>query len=230
MIQLNQVSKHYRLGQVDVTALNAVSLSVRAGEVVGLSGASGSGKTTLLNLIGLMDFPTTGQLIWQGQDTATLSNSDKVELRRNQLGVVFQHFNLNPVLTAYENIEYPLLLIGMKDKARAERVNALLSAIGLEAQAQQKPDQLSGGQRQRVAIARALAKKPAVIIADEPTAALDSHNRQHVLALMKSLCQQEGATLIMATHDADSLAFCERVISMADGVITHDSQSVQGGN
>lgn len=229
MICLKKISKNYRMGQITVSALQGVDLTVESGEIVGLSGASGSGKSTLLNIIGLMDAPTQGQSYWENQCINHLKASALVQLRRKELGVVFQHFNLNPVMTAYENIEFSLMLLNVSKKQRRQRILEMLNAVGLTDQQNQRPNQLSGGQQQRVAIARALVKRPRLIVADEPTASLDSQNRHQVLSIMRNLCQQQNASLIMATHDADSLAVCERVIEMSDGQIVNE-RTQTGGN
>ncbi len=222
MIRLHNVSKEYHLGQVPVHALRGIDIDIEQGSLVGLSGPSGSGKSTLLNIIGLMDQASSGEVAWFGKEVHSLNNHQLVDLRRHDLGVIFQNFNLNPVMTAFENVEYSLLLLGVAKKERQAQVLAMLDAVGLLEQRDQRPDQLSGGQQQRVAIARALVKQPKVIVADEPTAALDSKNRQQVLKLMHDLCLEKGATLIMATHDAESLAICQRVVEMCDGQIVNE--------
>ena len=219
VVALQGVHKTYRLGQHVIPALQGVDLSVQRGELLALTGPSGSGKSTLLNLCGLIDTPDSGEIALSGQPVGALNESQRTLLRRDALGFVFQSFNLVPVMTVAENVDYPLFLADVPLAERRERVAAQLAAVGLAEHARHKPDALSGGQRQRVAIARALIKRPRLVIADEPTASLDSRTADQVLALMRERGHAEGAAFIIATHDPRLTAQCDRVVSLLDGVI-----------
>ena len=218
-IRLDHVSKIYHVGAVTTRALNDVSLSIGEGEFTALIGPSGSGKTTLLQLIGCLDKPDMGVVQIKGQDVTRFSANQRADLRRTSIGFVFQFFALVPVLTTYENVELPLLLSGVKPTERRERVLTLLRAVGLEDRAKHRPDQLSGGQQQRVAIARALVPRPVLLLADEPTANLDTANGQQVMELMARLNQETGTAFVYATHDPRVIAFARRVVKLQDGMI-----------
>lgn len=220
IIRLNQVSKDYFLGKVKVTALRGVSLSIGRGEFLSIKGPSGSGKTTLLNIIGLIDNASAGQVVMGGEDITRQSDKVLTRLRLYKIGFIFQTFNLIPVLNVVENIEFPLLL--MKDRTEAERkdkVMQLIEAVGLKEHIHHRPNELSGGQRQRVAIARALATDPEIVLADEPTANLDSVTGESILELMKSLNETKKTTFIFSTHDAGVLKYARRVVEIRDGQI-----------
>jgi putative ABC transport system ATP-binding protein len=217
VVELRGVTKTYRLGQHVIRALQGVDLVVMRGEVVALTGPSGSGKSTLLNLCGLIDTPDSGEVLLDGASVSGLDERRRTLLRRDALGFVFQSFNLVPVMTVAENVDYPLFIAGVPAAERRDRVAAQLVAVGLEAHAKHRPDALSGGQRQRVAIARALVKRPRLVIADEPTASLDSHTADQVLALMRERCHAEGAAFVIATHDARLTPRCDRIVSLLDG-------------
>ncbi len=217
VVELRGAFKTYRLGKHIVRALQGIDLAVRRGEVVALTGPSGSGKSTLLNLCGLIDTADSGDVLLGGKSVAGLDETQRTLLRRDALGFVFQSFNLVPVMTVAENVDYPLFIAGVAAAERRERVAAQLVAVGLEEHARHRPDALSGGQRQRVAIARALVKRPRLVIADEPTASLDSRTADQVLALMRERCHAEGAAFVIATHDARLTPRCDRVLSLLDG-------------
>ena len=203
-----------------VQAVDAVSLDIAAGELVALAGPSGSGKTTLLNLIGCIDKPDAGRVLIDGVDVTAIPLHRLARTRAEVLGFVFQTFNLVPVLTAWENVEYPLLLRGMNKRDRDARVATWLEQVGILAQAKQRPDQLSGGQRQRVAIARAMAGEPKLVVADEPTANLDSENAARILDLMNDINVRTGCTFVFATHDPAVISRAQRVVRVRDGRIT----------
>lgn len=218
IVSLEHVKKEYQLGKTTVPALQDITLSVAAGEFVSIAGPSGSGKTTLLNLIGCVDTPTAGKVMVNGQDTAKLSEHKLTDLRLNTIGFIFQSFNLVSVLNVYQNIEFPLLLQKKLDaKARRTRVEELLGRVGLEKHAKHRPNELSGGQRQRVAIARALVVRPKIILADEPTANLDSKTGETILNLMREMNQSEKTTFIFSTHDAKVMSYANAIIRISDG-------------
>lgn len=217
VVELHAVHKTYHLGQHVIPALQGVDLSVRRGELLALTGPSGSGKSTILNLCGLIDTPDSGDIVLGGQKINGLDEVQRTLLRRDALGFVFQNFNLVPVMTVAENVDYPLFIAGVPASERRERVAAQLKAVGLQDHAQHRPDALSGGQRQRVAIARALVKRPRLVIADEPTASLDSHTADQVLDLMRELGHAEGAAFVIATHDSRLTGRCDRVLALLDG-------------
>ncbi|HEV8314319.1 MAG TPA: ABC transporter ATP-binding protein, partial [Burkholderiaceae bacterium] len=219
VLEVRNVRKTYRLGEHVVPALQGVSLTVQPGEMLALTGPSGSGKSTLLNLAGLIDTPDAGEILLRGRPVTALSDAQATLLRRDAIGFVFQGFNLVPVMTVADNVDYPLFLAGVPAAERRERVAQVLEAVGLAEHAQHRPDALSGGQRQRVAVARALIKRPTLVIADEPTASLDSHTAEQVLALMRERGHAQGAAFLVATHDARLLRRCDRVIALRDGVI-----------
>jgi putative ABC transport system ATP-binding protein len=225
-LQLRHLRKTYRLGQHTVPALQGVDLDIQPGEMLALTGPSGSGKSTLLHLAGLIDRPDAGTITFEGQRVETLSERALTTLRRDAIGFIFQSFNLVPVMTVADNVDYPLFLANRPSAERRERVRAALAAVGLSEHAQHRPDALSGGQRQRVAIARALIKRPRLVIADEPTASLDSHTAEQVLDLMRERCHAEGAACLIATHDARAVRRCDRVITLCDGRILPASPSV----
>ena len=220
VVQLTSVSKSYRLGRILVQAVDGVSLDVARGELVALAGPSGSGKTTLLNLIGCIDKPDAGRIVIDGCDVTAMPLHRLARTRAEVLGFVFQTFNLVPVLTAWENVEYPLLLRGMSKRERGARVEQWLERVGILAQAKQRPDQLSGGQRQRVAIARAMAGDPKLVVADEPTANLDSDNAARILDLIADINAKTASTFVFATHDPVVIARAQRVIRVRDGRVT----------
>jgi putative ABC transport system ATP-binding protein len=220
LLRLRGIEKAYGQGENAVRALRGVDLDVPAGDFVALTGPSGSGKSTLLHLCGLIDRPDQGRLLLEGEDTGALSGRDLALLRRDKLGFVFQGFNLVPVLSARENVEYPLLLASVEPRQRAARTRRMLERVGLEEMADRKPDQLSGGQRQRVAIARALVSDPRLVLADEPTANLDGATATQVIDLMHELGRDQGATFIVATHDARMTSRCDRVVALTDGVLS----------
>jgi putative ABC transport system ATP-binding protein len=205
-----------------VSALSHATLRVTAGEFLAISGPSGSGKTTLLNLIGCIDQPTTGRILVDGVDTSTLKPSSMSSLRREKIGFVFQTFNLIPVFTAAENVEYPLLIQDVSSSERRQRVADALDSVGLSARANQRPDLLSGGERQRVAVARAIVHRPALVLADEPTANLDTHNATQLIDLMHGLNRRLGLTFIFSTHDARLLDHTERIVRLCDGEVISD--------
>ncbi|MBP0624088.1 ABC transporter ATP-binding protein [Cupriavidus consociatus] len=220
-VVLDSIGKSYSLGAVGVAALCDIDLEIRSGRLTMIAGASGSGKSTLLNLIGCIDRPDSGRLVVAGQDIARLSDDALSDFRVRHLGFVFQNFNLIPVLTAYENVEYPLLLANASKGHRARRVSELLDAVGLADKAKHRPGQLSGGQRQRVAVARALAASPRIVLADEPTANLDSHTGAAIIALMRRLQQEQGVSFVISSHDPQVLAIGDDVVRIADGRIVN---------
>ena len=225
VVVLKQVVKEYQLGKVTVPALREVSLAIHAGEFVSIAGPSGSGKTTLLNLVGCVDTPTRGNVLVDGQDTGKLSESRLTHLRLERLGFIFQSFNLVGVLDAYQNVEFPLLLQGRLSKGeRRDRVMEFLTKVGLEGHIKHRPNELSGGQRQRVAIARALVTRPRIVLADEPTANLDSKTGQTIIDAMKSINETEGTTFIFSTHDARVMKHANRVITLEDGRIVNGGE------
>jgi putative ABC transport system ATP-binding protein len=223
IVEVRNVSKIYTQGAVEVAALRGLSLDIQAGEFTAISGPSGSGKTTLLNLIGALDRPTSGALLLEGRDLATLSRQERSVLRRDRIGFVFQAYNLMPVLTAYENAEMVLALQGVPEADRRPRVEGLLAEVGLEGLEDRRPDALSGGQQQRVAIARAIASDPAIVLADEPTANVDSETAATLLDLMQRLNKDRGATFVFSTHDPRVMERARRVVRVVDGEVESDS-------
>jgi putative ABC transport system ATP-binding protein len=217
VVELHGVHKTYRLGEHVIPALQGVDLCVQRGELLALTGPSGSGKSTILNLCGLIDTPDSGDIVLGGQKVNGLDEVQRTLLRRDALGFVFQSFNLVPVMTVAENVDYPLFIAGVPAAERRARVAAQLEAVGLLEHAHHRPDALSGGQRQRVAIARALVKRPRLVIADEPTASLDSHTADQMLDLMRERGHAEGAAFLIATHDARLTGRCDRVLALLDG-------------
>lgn len=217
--ELRGVDKSYRLDEVEVPVLKQIELLVRPGHFTVLLGPSGSGKTTLLNLIGCIDRPDRGNVTVAGRDIDGLSDDELSDFRSKNIGFIFQNFNLLPVLTAYENIEYPLLLADVSAKVRGDRVSKLLEAVGLSDRAKNLPGQLSGGQRQRVAIARALVRRPKLVIADEPTANLDSRTGQAILSLMRGMQQRYQISFIFSSHDRSVIDAADDTVLLQDGAI-----------
>jgi putative ABC transport system ATP-binding protein len=218
-IALTGIVKHYRMGEEDIPALRGIDLAVSPGTFAAVRGPSGSGKSTLLNICGLIDAPDAGSYLLAGQDVAGLDEAERTLIRRRAIGFVFQSYNLVPVMSVRDNVEYPLLLLGRPAGERRQRVDEILAQVGLTGLADRRPDQLSGGQRQRVAIARALVKSPTLVIADEPTANLDTATAAQVIDLMKALGHQHGATFLIATHDDRMTAHCDTVHAITDGVL-----------
>lgn len=223
--KLTDVTKKYKIGEVETNALKGVSLTIESGEFAALVGPSGSGKTTLLQLIGCLDQPNSGQVVINGQEATSLNRNKRADLRKEEIGFVFQFFALIPTLTAYENVEMPLLLNGTSPAERKKRVTQLLESIGMTDRAHHRPDQLSGGQQQRVAVARALATNPKMILADEPTANLDTENGKQVMEIMKKLNEETGVTFVFATHDPRVFNYAKRIVTLQDGLIVKDSKS-----
>lgn len=222
IVRIRDVTRVYQQGKIEVKALRGIDLDVKTGEFLALTGPSGSGKTTLLNLIGALDKPTTGSVELEGKELGTLSRSQLSQIRRDRVGFVFQAYNLIPVLTAYENAEMVVRLQGVPAEERQERVMKLLADVGLEGMEHRRPDELSGGQQQRVAIARAIAANPAVALADEPTANLDSTTAEKLLSLMERLNEERAATFIFSTHDPRVMDRARRIVRLVDGRIESD--------
>src|SRR5213595_2139829 len=220
VVTIRHLSKVYRQGEIDVTALNNICLEIRRGEFLALMGPSGSGKSTLLHIIAGIDRPTDGQCVVQGIDVTRLSESELADWRNQNVGFVFQTFNLIPVLTAHENVELPLLLTRLNSRERRRLVNTALELVGLADRARHLPKQLSGGQEQRVAIARALVTDPRLIVADEPTGNLDSQSAHDVLSILQALSRSAGKTVILVTHDPKAAAFGSRSIHLEKGELT----------
>lgn len=222
-VVLSNVIKDYPLGSAMVRALHGISLTIAEGEFTTIAGPSGCGKSTLLNLIGCMDVATTGSVSIEGKETNSLSDKEQTQLRLNTLGFIFQSFNLVPVLSVFQNVELPLLLKGgMTAAQRAERVNVLLEQVGLGAKAKNRSHELSGGQRQRVAIARALVTQPKIVLADEPTANLDSETGQTIIELMRSLNEKQKTTFIFSSHDPKVIEHAKRIVRLQDGRVIED--------
>ncbi|MEI6084876.1 MAG: ABC transporter ATP-binding protein [Verrucomicrobiota bacterium] len=217
LVQIRDLTKLYSHGEIEVTALDHVSVQIQSGEFVALMGPSGSGKSTLLHIIAGIDRPTSGDCLVRDINVAALSETALAEWRNQNVGFVFQTFNLIPVLSAFENVELPLLLTSLTARERREHVTAALELVGLGDRQRHLPRQLSGGQEQRVAIARALVTDPTLIVADEPTGNLDAHSAQEVLGLLQSLNRQAGKTVIMVTHDPKAAAFAQRTIHLEKG-------------
>jgi putative ABC transport system ATP-binding protein len=216
------LEKRYRLGRTEVLALRGVDLRLEPGEFVVVAGPSGSGKSTLLNLLGCLDDPDAGSVVVEGRDVSKMSASERTRLRRRRLGFVFQSFHLVPVLSAFENVEYPLLIDGVPRRERRARTTAALVAVGLQDRLGHKPDQLSGGERQRVAVARALVHDPVLVLADEPTANLDSATGGAVVDLLTRLNAERHVSFLLATHDPAIMRRAPRVVRLADGRVVED--------
>jgi len=224
IIALENVTKSYHQGATEVRAVDQLSFEVGAGEFVALAGPSGSGKTTTLNLIGALDVPASGAIKVEGRDISGLSSRALAKLRRDRVGFVFQAYNLIPVLTAYENAEFVLSLQGAPRAQRRDKVMGMLKAVGLEGMEHRRPDEMSGGQQQRVAIARAMVANPALVLADEPTANLDSATAESLLSLMEQLNEERGTTFVFSTHDDRVLARAHRILRMRDGRLQEDER------
>jgi putative ABC transport system ATP-binding protein len=224
LIELTDLVKHYRQGKSTVRAIDGVTLGINAGEFVSVVGRSGSGKTTMLDLCGLLMRPTSGRIRIEGVDTSELNDGRRAELRGNRIGFVFQEYNLLPTLDVVENVELPLRYTGDRAAGR-KRSKELLEAIGLSEKLRARADELSGGQQQRVAIARALVNRPALLLADEPTGALDTETAGEFVSLMRSLNQDEGLTVVIVTHDLELAAQTDRVIKLRDGRVVEDARA-----
>jgi putative ABC transport system ATP-binding protein len=229
VVKIESVTRVFKIGKVETQALRGVDLSIESGEFTALVGPSGSGKTTLLQLIGCLDQPTSGRVFVNGKEVGRLNRNQRADMRRGTIGFIFQFFALIPTLSAYENIEMPLLLNGHNASQRRQRVTQLLEAVELTDRAHHRPDQLSGGQQQRVAIARALASNPTLILADEPTANLDTANGRQVMEIMTRLNQETGVTFVFATHDPRVIQYARRVVTLRDGLIVEDTRQEAAG-
>lgn len=227
LITTEHLDKTYSLGQTILKALDGINLSVHKGEFLGLVGPSGSGKTTLLNIIGSLDAPTNGTAEVLGRKVESLSHKEAAKLRNEHIGFIFQTFNLLPVYTVYENVEFPLLLQGMDSSRRKQLVEEALAWVGLADRADSRPAQLSGGQSQRVAIARAIVKKPEIVLADEPTANLDATNSHHIMKTMVQLNEELKTTFVFATHDEKVIGYLKRKVTLVDGRIAKDELTEQ---
>jgi putative ABC transport system ATP-binding protein len=227
LLETRNLDKDYSLGKTTIAALRGVNLSIDHGEFVSIMGPSGCGKTTLLNILGCIDRPTRGQVLFGGTDVAGLSDDQETDKRLGEIGFIFQSFNLVPVLTAAENIELPLVLAGLPKARRRARVDALVETVGLQEYRKHRPDELSGGQRQRVAIARALVNEPALVIADEPTANLDSETGAAILEVMGRLNREAGVTFVFSTHNPEILKYAGRHIRLKDGLLVEDNGARQ---
>ena len=222
MIQVEDVKKSYHTGETEVKALRGVSFSIEAGEFMSIAGPSGSGKTTLLNLIGCLDKADEGTILIDSETIRDQSKKDLALLRREKIGFIFQSFNLIPVLTAFENVSFALLLLNVPEKEIEERTLKLLEEVGLTGMEYRRPNQLSGGQQQRVAVARALIKNPLIVLADEPTANLDSKTGEDILKLMKSMNSKHNTTFVFSTHDTMVMDYANRLIRLHDGQVKSD--------
>jgi putative ABC transport system ATP-binding protein len=221
--KVEKVTRTYKVGEVETQALRGIDLSIQSGDFTALTGPSGSGKTTLLQLFGCLDQPTTGQVFINGKDVTHLNRDQRADLRKETLGFVFQFFALIPTLTAYENVEMPLLLKGVGAEERRDRVNQLLESVDLVDHANHRPDQLSGGQQQRVSVARALATHPSLVLADEPTANLDTANGKQVMEIMQKLNTETGVTFLFATHDPRVIKYAQKIVTLRDGLIVENN-------
>jgi putative ABC transport system ATP-binding protein len=218
-------TRDFKIGELETHALRGVNISIDSGEFTALVGPSGSGKTTLLQLIGLLDQPTSGSVFINGKDVSGLNRNPRADMRKGTIGFIFQFFALIPTLTAYENVEMPLLLTGTKSSERRARVTEMLEAVGLSDHAHHRPDQLSGGQQQRVAVARALSMHPSLVLADEPTANLDTENGKQVMDIMQKLNKDTGVTFVFATHDPRVIKYARRIVTLRDGLIVENNGS-----
>ncbi|MDX8410772.1 MAG: ABC transporter ATP-binding protein [Mariprofundaceae bacterium] len=225
IVRLENLSKVYQQGKVEVRAVDGVTLDIHTGDFAALCGPSGSGKTSLLNLIGGLDVPTSGKVWVDGTDLATLDRTALSAVRKNRIGFVFQAYNLIPVMTAFENAEFVLNLQGVGEDECRERVMATLKAVGLEGLEHRRPDEMSGGQQQRVAIARAIVTKPAIVLADEPTANVDSETAESLLEMMHQLNEEQGITFLFSTHDQHVMDRARRIIRVHDGLVESDEVS-----
>jgi putative ABC transport system ATP-binding protein len=222
VINLEGVHKTYSMGDVEVHALRGVTLRIREGEFVAIMGTSGSGKSTMMNIVGCLDSPTRGTYLLDGQDVSTLSKDERADIRLRKLGFVFQGFNLLSRTSALENVELPMLYAGVDAAERRQRAEEALRSVGLAGREQNHPNQLSGGQQQRVAIARALVNNPKLILADEPTGALDSRTSVEVMEIFQRLNRERGITLVLVTHEPDIAAYADRIVVFKDGRIQKD--------
>ncbi len=229
MIYLENITKTYHLGEIDVPVLKQIDLSIDAGEYVAIMGASGSGKSTLMNIIGCLDRPTSGLYLLDGIDLTTLDDDELADIRNQYIGFVFQQFNLLPRQTALANVMLPMIYADVSHAQRIEQATEALIQVGLQDLLQHRPNQLSGGQQQRVAIARALVNHPALVLADEPTGALDSKTSEEIIDLLTELNHQ-GTTVAIVTHDANVAARTKRIIRMVDGVIVEQGQLISHAN
>jgi putative ABC transport system ATP-binding protein len=226
VVELIDVTKTYRLGEILVEALRGVNMRASGGEIVAIMGPSGSGKSTILNLIGALDRPTSGKVIIAGKDISKMSENKLGEIRRDSIGYIFQFYNLIPVLTAYENVELPMLITGVSGEKRAARAHELLGLVGLANRAHHRPDELSGGEQQRVAVARALSKRPPLVLADEPTGDLDSKSGMQVMTILKDLAKKELSTVVMVTHDHQMASLADRILELRDGKIVKETEII----
>src|SRR5687768_12451763 len=224
VIQLDHIHKTYTMGDVEVHALRGVSVSIRAGEFVAIMGASGSGKSTTMNIIGCLDRPSRGTYILDGEDVSQMSKDERADIRCQKIGFVFQGFNLLSRTSALENVELPMLYLGVDAAQRRQRAMEALAAVGLAGREQNHPNQLSGGQQQRVAVARSLVNHPALILADEPTGNLDSRTSVEVMEIFQRLNRERGITLVLVTHEPDIAQYADRIVVFKDGKIKSDYQ------
>jgi putative ABC transport system ATP-binding protein len=224
VIQLDHTHKTYAMGDVEVHALRGVSLTIRQGEFVAIMGASGSGKSTMMNILGCLDRPTRGSYILDGEDVSQLSKDERADIRCQKIGFIFQGFNLLSRTSALENVELPMLYLGVDSGQRHQRAMEALAAVGLAGREQNHPNQLSGGQQQRVAVARSLVNNPALILADEPTGNLDSRTSVEVMEIFQRLNRERGITLVLVTHETDIAQYADRVVVFKDGKIKSDQQ------
>jgi putative ABC transport system ATP-binding protein len=221
MIELKNISKNYRMGELDICALDRVSLSVKKGELIAIMGPSGSGKSTLMNVLGCLDRPTNGTYTFESREISAMTDDELAHVRNAKIGFVFQSFNLLPRFTALKNVEMPLIYSGVPTKQRTERAVPVMEQVGLRDRMGHKPTELSGGQQQRVAIARALVNNPPLLLADEPTGNLDSRSGAEILKILVDLNRQ-GVTIMIVTHDHDVASRCRRIINLKDGRVVGD--------